>query len=83
MQTWQMQDARAKLKDVYDAALDGEPQRITRHGKQPVVIVSEQAWQRASGTAEGFGALLVACPLRAKELPTRRPARIIRARTFG
>jgi PHD/YefM family antitoxin component YafN of YafNO toxin-antitoxin module len=38
--------------------LAGEPQRVTRYGKEAVVIVSEQEWQARSRSAPTLGALL-------------------------
>jgi prevent-host-death family protein len=40
VRTWQLQEAHNHLRDVTDRALDQGPQRITRHGKQAVVVVS-------------------------------------------
>jgi len=39
--TWPVQEARAHLSAVIDAALTGKPQRITRNGKETVVLVRE------------------------------------------
>ena len=39
-------------------ALAGEPQRVTRHDKEAVVIVSEQEWRARSRSAPTLGALL-------------------------
>lgn len=38
---WPVQEARAHLSALIDAALSGRPQRITRHGKEAVVVVRE------------------------------------------
>jgi antitoxin Phd len=78
MRTWPLQEARTHFRDLVDSALDEGPQRITRHGKQAVVIVSEEAWNRRAATRKSFGDLLAQCPLRADDLRPRRPARVIR-----
>lgn len=39
MQTWPLQEVRNHLRTVIDRALDQGPQRITRHGKQAVIVV--------------------------------------------
>ncbi len=44
MRTYPLHEARSKLSTLIERALNGEPQRVTRHGKQSVVIVSEKAW---------------------------------------
>jgi hypothetical protein len=38
--------------------LAGEPQRVTRHGKEAVIIVSEQQWRARARSAPTLGALL-------------------------
>lgn len=38
---WPVQEARAQLSALIDAALTGKPQRITRNGKAAVVVVRE------------------------------------------
>jgi antitoxin Phd len=44
--TWTVQDARAHFGDVIDGALKGKPQRISRRGRDAVVVVSEEEWKR-------------------------------------
>lgn len=40
--TWQLQEAKAKFSEVVEKALTHGPQRVTRHGKDSVIIVSEE-----------------------------------------
>ena len=44
MRSYPLHEARSKLSTLVDRALKGQPQRITRHGKAAVVVVSEEAW---------------------------------------
>jgi prevent-host-death family protein len=44
MRSYPLHEARSKFSKLIDRALGGEPQRVTRHGKDAVVIVSEAAW---------------------------------------
>jgi antitoxin Phd len=44
MRSYPLNEARSKLSTLVERALKGEPQRVTRHGKEAVVIVSEKAW---------------------------------------
>ncbi len=44
MRTYPLHQARSKLSALVERALKGEPQRVTRHGKEAVIIVSEKAW---------------------------------------
>jgi prevent-host-death family protein len=44
MRTYPLHEARAEFSKLIDRALAGEPQRVTRHGKEAVMIVSEADW---------------------------------------
>lgn len=46
MQIWSLHDAKNKFSAVVTAALKGEPQRVTRHGKQAVVVVAAEEFDR-------------------------------------
>ncbi len=63
---WRLQDAKTQFSQVVEAALRGEPQHITRRGKQAVVVLSEQAFEslqrNAHAAAPGFVAHLLAMP---------------------
>ena len=60
MRTYPINRARACFSQLVERALAGEPQRVTRYGKDAVVIVSEQNWQAcaASQSASSLGGLL-------------------------
>jgi len=74
---WRLQDAKTQLSQVVEAALQGEPQHITRRGKPVVVVLSEEAFdafkRNAQAAAPGFIAHLLAMP-RADEDIERLPA---------
>ena len=63
---WRLQDAKTQLSQVVEAALQGEPQHITRRGKPAVVVLSEEAFdafkRNAQAAAPGFVAHLLAVP---------------------
>jgi len=63
---WRLQDAKTQLSQVVEAALQGEPQHITRRGKPAVVVLSEAAFdafkRNAQAAAPGFVAHLLAIP---------------------
>lgn len=70
MPSWTLTDAKAKLSRVVERALEGQPQRITRAGREAVVVVSEKTFEvvtRAPKSGlELFG------PLRGAALDLRR-----------
>ena len=43
---WRLQDAEARLSEVVKRTRDDGPQRVTLHGKDAVVIVSAEAFDR-------------------------------------
>ena len=42
MNEWPLQEARNRFSAVVDAAVAGEPQRVTRRGKPAVVVLSSR-----------------------------------------
>lgn len=63
---WRLQDAKAQFSQVVEAALQGEPQHVTRRGRDAVVVLSETSYRRlqqqSRGAAPGFVAHLLAVP---------------------
>ena len=45
--TWAVTEAKAKLSDLVDAAMKGEPQIITRRGAEAVVVLSMKTYRAA------------------------------------
>jgi antitoxin Phd len=78
MQTWQLQEARRRFSELVSAALTRGPQRVTRHGKSAVIVVSEAEWQDVTRKIPSFGRLLAQCPLAPEDLARRQPARALR-----
>jgi prevent-host-death family protein len=58
MKTYPLNEARAAFSKLFERALAGEPQRVTRYGKGAVIIVSEDEWRARCRTAPTLGALL-------------------------
>ena len=46
MSDWPLQDAKNKFSAVVDAALAGEPQRVTRRGQPAVVVLAVEEYER-------------------------------------
>ena len=63
---WKLQDAKTQFSQVVDAALQGEPQHITRSGREAVVVLSEANYrslrESARASAPRFVAHLLAIP---------------------
>ena len=58
LKTYPINEARAHFSKLVERALAGEPQRVTRYGREAVVIVSEQEWRARRRSAPTLGALL-------------------------
>jgi antitoxin Phd len=71
---WQVQEAKAHFSEVVDAATRGKPQRVTRRGKDAVVIVSARMFDALSRAAQSgaptFARHLLAIP-KEKSVPPR------------
>jgi antitoxin Phd len=52
MKTLQLRDAKATLSAVINAAQEGAPTTITRHGKPLAVVVSHDEWLRLNPEAK-------------------------------
>lgn len=63
---WQLQDAKNRFSAVVEAAVSGEPQRVTRRGRPAVVVLAVDEYERLrlldAATAPTFGRLLAAIP---------------------
>ena len=66
MVAWSIQDAKNKFSEVVNAALAGEPQRVTRRGRPAVVVLAEEEYERLcqldTTAAPSFGELLIEIP---------------------
>jgi prevent-host-death family protein len=79
MKEIQLREAKATLSAVVEAAENGEPTTITKHGRPAAVIVSHGEWTRLKARVPSFADLLLAIPpLDPEDLPKRQPARVVR-----
>jgi antitoxin Phd len=78
MREIQLRDAKANLSAVVDAAVQGKPAIITRHGKRQAVVISYEEWERLSRVPT-FGRLLIAAPLTSDDLPGRNRSALRKA----
>ena len=64
--SWRLQDAKNQFSKVVDAALHGEPQRVTRRGRDAVVVLAASDYERMlrheRADSQGFVAHLLAIP---------------------
>ena len=66
MTEWELQDAKNRFGALVDAALAGEPQHVSQHGRPTVVVLSVAEYERLRRPertdAPTFGELLLEIP---------------------
>lgn len=73
MQTWAIQDAKARFSEFLEACMADGPQLVTKRGSEAAVLVPIEQWRRMQAAARpSLKALLLAVAARG-ELPV--PAR--------
>ena len=77
---WRLQDAKAQFSEVVRRARDHEPQRVTVHGRDAVVVIAAEDYDRMRPPLTGAAivAVLQDSPLREIEierLSVRAPVR--------
>lgn len=64
MNSWQLQDAKSHFSQMVELASQGQPQLVTKHGRNKVIVLSiehyEQLIQQKTGYASFIHALLSA-----------------------
>jgi prevent-host-death family protein len=51
MQSWPVQDAKARFSEFLDACLNDGPQLVTRRGAEAAVLVPVDEWRRLQSAA--------------------------------
>jgi antitoxin Phd len=46
MNSWQVQQAKARFREFLNAALEKRPQVVTRRGEETAILVSIEDWRR-------------------------------------
>jgi prevent-host-death family protein len=76
--TWSVAEAKARLSELLDHALNDGPQAITRRGREIAVVVSTEEWHRKTSRSGSLAEFLAESPLRGSDLDIERvdaPAR--------
>jgi prevent-host-death family protein len=69
---WTVAEAKAHLSEVIEKAKTAGPQKITRHGKDAVVVVSVEEWERKTSRVGTLADVLLNSPLKEVELDLER-----------
>lgn len=70
--TWTVAEAKAKFSEVIDRARGSGPQTITRHGRDAVVVVSIEEWDRRTRRTGNLAEFFAGSPLRDSGLEIER-----------
>jgi prevent-host-death family protein len=71
--SWQVQDAKARFSELLDTTLKKGPQVVTRRGIAEAVLVPMDEWERLQQAARpGFKALLMSSAARINDLAPER-----------
>ena len=75
-QEWQLQEAKARFSEVFRLARERGPQRVTKHGREAVVVLPAEEYARLAGSEARKGSLaefFAASPLRGSGIDLDRP----------
>lgn len=73
---WQLQEAKARFSELFRCAREIGPQRVTRHGREAVVVLPAEEFARLTGADARKGSLaefFAASPLRGSGVDLGRP----------
>lgn len=76
--TWQLQDAKNKFSEVVEEALRGEPQIITRRGRETAVVLSYENFQSMKVCKHSLSTFFQKSPLSGIKLEIRRDSSTVR-----
>jgi len=65
---WPIANAKARLSEVIDRAIDAGPQFITRRGRPTAVLVSTEEWNRKTRRKGNLAEFFAASPLRGSNI---------------
>ncbi|MBU0936431.1 MAG: type II toxin-antitoxin system prevent-host-death family antitoxin [Spirochaetes bacterium] len=59
---WQLQEAKARFSELFNQVWSDGPQRVSRHGKQTVVLLRESEYLSLSKQEPDFIEFLLSAP---------------------
>ncbi len=78
METWQLQEAKARLSELVKRACAEGPQEITLRGEPAAVVLSLKAYEKLKAKKPSLAAFLKASPLNGVELNLERDKSLTR-----
>jgi len=78
MHAWQLQEAKARLSEVIQKAINEGPQDISLRGRPAAVVLSHADYEMLTRPKPSFTAFLHESPLRGVELEPERDTSLTR-----
>lgn len=69
---WQLQEAKSKFSQLVEQALERGAQIVTRRGKNAVVVLPFEEYQRLTRTGDSLAQYLLSSPLAGADLTIER-----------
>jgi prevent-host-death family protein len=69
---WKLQDAKSRFSELFDRAITEGAQIVSRRGKQKVVVVSKEEYDRLTRSEGSLSEFLLNSPLAGTELNLER-----------
>ena len=69
---WKLQDAKSRFSELFDRAITEGAQVVSRRGKQKVVVVSKEEYDRLTRPEGNLSEFLLNSPLAGTELNLER-----------
>jgi prevent-host-death family protein len=69
---WTVAEAKAKFSQIVDQAQKSGPQTVTKNGRNAVVVVSAEEWERKTRRTGNLATFFAESPLRDSELDIQR-----------
>jgi len=60
--SWELQDAKAKFSQVVEDALKVGPQYVTRRGREAVIVLSVEDYEKITSKKPTLKEFLLSCP---------------------
>ncbi len=73
---WQLQEAKAHFSELFRLARESGPQRVTKHGREAVIVIPAEEYERLSSSKGRQGSLVqffAESPLAGSEIVFERP----------
>ena len=62
MDTWPLQNAKARFSELVNYCLDNGPQMVTRNGREVVVLISVEEYKRTIAPKKSLKEFLLSAP---------------------